>query len=489
MDEAVPGRFGGRPVSVYGCNLRTMTQPEVNDQKLPAVNTGYESVGSTVADGTSQEAQFVLESVQPNLGPPAEPGLLVPGILVSESTSGAPQSSARVEAGKDRFAWLLTSFAFLLLLSYFLPYTVERMTYAIARGRELARYETAGEMLNNVALKDLSDAYQLVANRVGPSVVHIMVASASTDAASQLPGASRWQHPSTSQGSGVIVDEEGFVVTNAHVIDGYSRIRVKLSDGRTVAASVVGIDRLTDMAVLKVAADRLVAAQWGDSDELEVGALVWALGSPLGLQHSVTFGILSGKNRTFSTEDRSGILNSQGISGDSPYHNFLQTDAAVNPGNSGGPLVDAQGRIVGINTAIVGEAYQGISFSIPSSVARPIYERIRNEGHVTRGWLGVDPQDVSPELAQRLGLPSTDGALVMRVVPNLDNETSPAQLAGIAAGDVIVRWDNKPVKNRNDLFSLVALTRVGTAVEIVVIRDGAEKTLTVTVTQRPVSSG
>ncbi len=465
-----------------------MTEPNANDSHLPAASPLFKPLGTRVANSQERAAGFASENAECEEGELAEPGSIVAGARAPESVFVVPQAPSGTEVGRDRNAWLLTSFAFLLLLSFFLPYTVEKMTYAIARGRERARYETAGEKLKNVVLKDLSDAYQLVANRVGPSVVHIMVTSAAVDSASQLRGYSRWQHPSTSQGSGVIVDEEGFIVTNAHVIEGYSRIHVKLSDGRTLPASVVGVDRLTDMAVVNISADQLIAAQWGDSDDLEVGALVWALGSPLGLQHSVTFGILSGKNRSFSTAARNGILDSQGIASDSPYHNFLQTDAAVNPGNSGGPLVDSQGRIVGINTAIVGEAYQGISFSIPSSVARPIYERIRLEGHVTRGWLGVDPQDISPELAQRLGLLSTDGALVGRVVPDLDNVNSPAQRAGIVAGDVIVRWDGTPVRSRTDLFSLVALTRVGETIEVVVLRDGAEQTLSVTVTQRPVGT-
>ncbi len=391
-------------------------------------------------------------------------------------------------APKDRFAWLLSSMAFLVLLTFFLPYVVERMTYSFARGQQRAMYDVAGEKLKNVALQDVSDACQLVANRVGPSVVYINVTSARAASAESGPGQAGWQHPATSQGSGVVVDKDGYIVTNAHVIRGYSKIRVKLSDRRTVFASVVGVDRLTDIAVLKVDANNLLPAEWGDSDRLQVGGLVWALGSPLGLQRSVTFGILSGKNRSFSAEQRFGISDAQGIASDSPYHNFLQTDAAVNPGNSGGPLVDSQGKIVGINTAIVGEAYQGISFAIPSSIAQPIYERIRREGRVTRGWLGVDPQELTPELAKRLGLSGTVGALVAEVVPNLDGKTSPAQQAGIIAGDVIIRWDGKTVANRTDLFSLVALTPVGTTVDVIVLRDGQEVTLSVTVTQRPPGS-
>lgn len=400
--------------------------------------------------------------------------------------SRLPQVTVATEVqAKDRFAWLLSSLAFLALLSFFLPYTVEKMSYALSRGRQRALYETAGETLRNVALKDLSDAYQLVANRVGPSVVHINVTTDEDELSSQPAAALGWRHPTTSQGSGVIVDPEGFIVTNAHVIRGYKRIRVRLSDGRSIGASVVGVDRPTDMAVLKVSSDKLIAAEWGDSDALDVGALVWALGSPLGLQHSVTFGILSGKNRSFTAEQRFDMLDAQGVSSSSPYHSFLQTDAAVNPGNSGGPLVDSQGRVVGINTAIVGEAYQGISFAIPSSIAKPIYERLRGEGRVVRGWLGVDPQDITPDLAARWGLQTNQGALIVAVVPNLDGALSPAQLAGLEAGDVITGWDGQSVSGRSQLFALVALTPVGSPIDVVVLRGEQEITLNVTVAERP----
>ena len=189
---------------------------------------------------------------------------------------------------------------------------------------------------------------------------------------------SRWQYrwETGGQGSGVIIDPAGYILTNYHVVRGANEIRISLSDGRKVDANLVGRDAATDLAVLKVAADGLLAAEWGDSNDLEVGALVWAVGSPFGLQRSITFGILSAKNRA-------------GVAG-TVYQDFLQTDAAVNPGNSGGPLVDARGRVVGINTAIVGEAYQGISFAIPSSVARGVYERLKTTGRVERaGWVSV----------------------------------------------------------------------------------------------------
>lgn len=406
-------------------------------------------------------------------------------ILVITAPNSSPASLSDAVTAKDRWTWLLSASAFLVLLTYLLPFTIEKMTYAFTRGKQRALYETAGEKLQNVALTDLSRAYQLVANRVEPSVVHINVTAASAEEgglSADLP----WQHPATGQGSGVIVDTDGHIVTNAHVVVGASRIEARLSDRRTFPATVIGIDRLTDMAVLKIAASDLMAAEWGDSDELEVGALVWAVGSPLGLEQSVTFGILSGKHRSFQPELRSGGPQLMGVANSSPYHDFLQTDAAVNPGNSGGPLVDSRGRVVGINTAIVGETYQGISLAIPSAIARQIYERIRRDGRVARAWLGVQPRDVTPEEATALGLSKPTGALVTQVSPQPDGSPSPAAQAGMQMDDLILKWDNKPVTSRTDLFSRVAMTEIGRPVDVVVLRAGKEITLRVTVVDRPV---
>ena len=404
-------------------------------------------------------------------------------LVITAPNSNASELAAATTA-KDRWTWLLSASAFLVMLTYLLPFTIEKMTYAFTRGKQRAMYETAGEKLQNVALTDLSRAYQLVANRVEPSVVHINVTSASAEEealAADLP----WQHPATGQGSGVIVDTEGHIVTNAHVVTGASRIEVRLSDRRTFPATIIGIDRLTDMAVLKISASELMAAEWGDSDELEVGALVWAVGSPLGLEQSVTFGILSGKHRSFQPELRTGPPQMLGLANSSPYHDFLQTDAAVNPGNSGGPLVDSRGRVVGINTAIVGETYQGISLAIPSSIARQIYERILRDGRVSRAWLGVQPRDITPDEAAELGLSKPTGALVTQVSPHPDGTPSPAARAGMQVDDLILQWDKQPVTSRTELFSRVAMTETGRPVEVVVLRAGKELTLRVTVVDRP----
>ena len=359
-------------------------------------------------------------------------------------------------------------------LRYLVPYFVEQIQYAATRGRQRAEVEIAAEGLQKLLLADLSTAYQLVSKRVGPSVVHINTVQTATvneprDEFGHLFG-SPGQFRARGQGSGVIVSDAGFVVTNYHVIRGATEIKVALSDGRSMRGRpeqmVVGVDPLTDIAVLKINADGLIAAKWGSSDQLEVGALVWAIGSPFGLDRTITAGILSAKNRP-------------GLAG--PLQQFLQTDAAVNPGNSGGPLVDAHGHVVGINTAIVGQSYQGISFSIPSSIARDVYERLKENGRVERGWLGVALDEVTEQKAQQLELSEPTGALVAAVVRD-----SPALAAGIRPGDVVVGWGGKQIDNPTTLSRLVAQTEIGSQTKVVVMREGRKQILEVTVGQRPV---
>jgi serine protease Do len=239
---------------------------------------------------------------------------------------------------------------------------------------------------------------------------------------------------------------------------------VSLSDGRKVTAELMGGDPLTDLAVLKINATGLTPAPWGDSDKLPVGAPVWAVGNPYGLDRSVTFGIISAKSR-------------RGF-GANPYQEFLQTDAAVNPGNSGGPLVDASAQVVGINTAIVGRSYQGISFAIPSDTAREVYQRLRERQPIVRGDLGVQLEELTLPIAQKLGLKDVRGALVTDVFAG-----GPADQAGIERGDVIVAWNGQPVDNKTTLSFLIARTEVGSAVECMIVRDGQALTKTVKVTE------
>jgi serine protease Do len=269
------------------------------------------------------------------------------------------------------------------------------------------------------------------------------------------------------QASGVIVDAEGYIVTNYHVIASADEIQVKLADGRTFVAEVVGDDARNDLAVLKISADKLIPAPWGDSDQLQVGEMVWALGNPFGLDNSLTFGIVSAKARRVPiARDR--------------YSEYLQTDAAVNPGNSGGPLVNMKGEVVGINTAIVGPTFQGISFAIPSNRVRSVYEKIKETGSIANGFLGVDLMNLNPLLAQRLGIDQFEGALVRGVVIG-----SPAEKAGVEPGDFIVAWNGEKLADAQQLSQSIADTAPGTRATMTVIRNGEEIKLEVTVGRRP----
>ena len=344
-----------------------------------------------------------------------------------------------------------------MVLRILVPYFAEQIQYAATRGRQRAEAEFAARQLPATGLAELSRACQLVAKRVAPSVVHINVISVTPLPEDEFTSFYGYRFRRTEgQGSGVLVDSAGYIVTNHHVVRGATEIQVSLSDGRILGADVVGSDPPTDLAVLKVAdSSRFISAEWGDSEALQPGSLVWALGSPFGLQKSVTFGILSARDRA----------------GNSSYVEFLQTDAAVNPGNSGGPLVDEKGTVIGINTAIVGEAYQGISFAIPSSVARRIYDKIRADGAVERGWLGVELRDLTNEVAAQLNLDAAEGVLVVGFA-DLPGSPSPARVAGVQPGDVITRWNGEPVADVRSLLRLVAMHSVGSEIQLDLLRNG-----------------
>ena len=372
-----------------------------------------------------------------------------------------------------RWTSLLALFAFLLALRYVVPYLAEEVSYSITRGKERAAHQAGTAMLAKSPFGEQSAAYQAIAKRVSPSVVHIKVHSVSRDRIGDGVPYLR-QHESEGQGSGVIMDSDGYIVTNYHVLRNAVGIEVSLSDGRKVEAQVIGADSLTDIALIKVEASGLIAAEWGDSERLEVGSLVWALGSPFGLRSTFTFGILSAKNR--------GTMAGGTMAGNH-FQNFLQTDAAVNPGNSGGPLVDEHGNVIGINTAIIGQAYQGIGFAVPSSIAKQTYNRLRTEGKVERGWLGVEMETVTKELADRLGVEPT-GAFVVAVVSGLDVPT-PARVAGVSPGDIIVRWNDTPIAKSTDLSRAVAAAHVGSTADVHIIRDQVPMVLSIQVGSRP----
>jgi len=271
-----------------------------------------------------------------------------------------------------------------------------------------------------------------------------------------------------SLGSGVIVDPDGYVLTNHHVVEGAEEIHVQLGDLTTLDATVVGTDRATDLAVLRIEDDHpLPSASLGDSDALSVGQWVLAIGNPFGVGQTVTAGIVSATRR---------------VIGQGPYDDFIQTDAAINPGNSGGPLVDMQGKVIGINSAIISRSggNMGVGFAIPVSMARNVYRQIREHGSVTRGWLGVSIQNLTPELAEEFGVPGEKGALVAQVL----GDGSPAAKAGLQAGDVIVSFAGEPIESGRDLSMQVASVAPGTKAEVEYSRDGTRHTAEVTVARR-----
>jgi serine protease Do len=403
-------------------------------------------------------------------GPAADSGFASYRPLAARRAPMARNRQPDPNGPYPRLTWLMFIMALMLIIRYFVPSVAREVSYGVTQGRQRAQQEFATVALRDSPLAELSRAYQWVSQCVGPSVVHINISGAVKPSTDDLLFPPNRRFPETrGQGSGVIMDRDGYIVTNQHVIDGAEAIYVSLSDGRRVRAGIVGVDPLTDLAVLRIQADNLIPAEWGESEDLEVGSLVWAVGSPFGLEQSVTSGIVSAKNRS----GRAGRN----------YQDFLQTDAAVNPGNSGGPLVDIAGRVVGINTAIVGDTYRGISFAIPSSVAHNVYSRLKRDGEVARGWLGVQLVDMDEDQSPDLGLTPRAGAYVAGFVE--EDEPSPARLAGLRIGDVVVRWNEVDVPHRAGLSRLIARSDVGSRAQVVVDRDGVEVALEVILSRRP----
>ena len=261
-------------------------------------------------------------------------------------------------------------------------------------------------------------------------------------------------------GSGVIISSDGFVLTNDHVVDGAKEITVTLPDKREFAGTVVGLDPQTDLAVVKIDATDLPFVPWGNSANLRVGEYVLAVGNPFGLNSTVTLGIVSALGR--------------GGMGITQYEDFIQTDAAINPGNSGGALVNTRGELVGINTAIFSQSggYQGVGFAVPTNLAKPVYDSLISTGKIVRGFLGVGIQEVTADLARSFQLDQNNGALVTNVVPG-----SPADEAGLQRGDVVVEFQGKPVLDPRSLQHQVIRTKVGSEVNMVVMRDGHKKSV------------
>jgi serine protease Do len=279
----------------------------------------------------------------------------------------------------------------------------------------------------------------------------------------------QYQRRQTAQGSGFIVSNEGYILTNNHVVGRAEKVTVELLDGRSFPAEIVGTDPDSDVAVIKIDGKNLPTIELADSDEIEVGKWVLAIGNPLGLSHTVTAGIISAKGR--------------GGFQLAAYEDFIQTDAAINFGNSGGPLIDLHGKAVGMNTAIVGPGGNiGIGFAIPANMARQISDQLIKGGEVVRGYLGVLPQDMTAQMAEAFGLDDVKGVLIPQVT-----EDSAADKAGIKHNDIILKVEGESVDSAAKLRNLIAKYKPGAKIEIVVLRDGDRKTLTAILDKRPAS--
>ncbi len=284
----------------------------------------------------------------------------------------------------------------------------------------------------------------------------------------RLPGPDDDVGPGQGLGSGVIVSPDGIILTNHHVVEGAESFQVTFSDGRQLDAELMGSDPESDLAVLRVKATNLPTIVFGRPSELQVGDTVLAIGNPFGVGLTVTQGIVSALGRTEPEL--------------ATFGDFIQTDAAINPGNSGGALVDANGALVGINTAIISRdgGSLGIGFAISADLARRVMESIVSTGKVSRGFLGVEPQDVNEDIAQTLKLPSPQGSIIARIAPG-----GPADRAGLSVGDVVVSINGQAVRNRRELLAQVAGLTPGTKAQVTVIRQGARRELTVTLAERP----
>jgi len=274
-----------------------------------------------------------------------------------------------------------------------------------------------------------------------------------------------YEHKQASGGSGVIVDKEGYILTNNHVVEGADKVKIRLNDGREFTAAIKGQDSRTDLAVLHIKAKELPLAALGDSDNLEVGEWAIAIGSPFGLEHTVTVGVISAKGR-------SGF-------GTGTYEDFIQTDASINPGNSGGPLININGEVIGINALII-QPGTGIGFAIPINMAKQILNDLIKTGKVVRPWLGIGIQDLSPEIAEHFKAKEKEGVLISHVYPSTG-----AEKAGLVSGDIIKSIDDKPIKNISELVKEIQKRKLGQKVKLSIIREGKPLIIEVTTAAMP----
>ena len=387
--------------------------------------------------------------------------------LVTSSHTSSDMATAAI---KYRFARLLTTTVALLAIIFGTPYLVQQIQYSLEYGRVIAKYDAAAIHIDNQSTKSISLASELVSYKVTPSVVHIHTSSTESGKGRnfQHPFAQSNLFPSRGQGSGVIVDAEGYIITNRHVIQGAEIIFVQLHDKTEQIATVVGVDQLTDIALLKIEPTLMPAIEWSTSPTTSIGSMVWAIGSPFGLERTLTFGIISATRRTAKV----GTV----------YQEFLQTDVAINPGNSGGPLVNERGELVGINTAIVGDAYQGISFAVPAHVVESVYKRLKKSGIVSRGWLGIALEDLTAEHLMQRGmlessLESSMDPIQGTVITSFPQGASPAKTAGLVMGDILIRFNSTDILDTPHLIQLVGAHQNGEQVMITYIRDGDTHTV------------
>lgn len=357
---------------------------------------------------------------------------------------------------------------------------VMAIALAVSVGFIAARHSVSAQQPQSAPLPspaDLSRTFIGVARQVKPAVVSIDTVEKPKASARRIPEGLQIPGlpfgnpgPRRGTGSGVIISPDGYILTNNHVAGDADQITVKLSDDREFKAKRIGKDPETDLAVIKIDATDLPYAKLGNSDAVEQGEWVIALGSPFGLQQTMTAGIVSAVGRDLGA--RGG-----------QFTNFIQTDASINPGNSGGPLINMQGEVVGINTLIFSETgvNAGVGFSIPSNLATKVYGQLIKDGKVTRGYLGVQLQNVTPGVARSVGYDKTEGALVA----DLATATSPAAKAGLQSGDVIVEFEGQPVKSPKQLTEMVADSPVGKTVALKYVRDGHIGTANVTLGERP----
>ena len=377
------------------------------------------------------------------------------------SPAGSSRGSEAIWRTTVLFAGLVTLVALIAWPSF-----MGRIQYARTRA-ELAAIADAAA---GARLAPVAKLFTTLARLIGPSVVNVTAdrrLASIADEIAALHGESPQGISDESVGSGVIVGSDGVIVTNYHVVARADRISVRLADGREFPARLIGADAGTDVAVLEIDAEGLPAATWGDSDGLEVGEMVWAIGNPFGLDRTLTYGIISAVGR-------------RGVTGD-PLQEFLQTDAAINPGNSGGPLVNLRGEVIGINTAILSRtgASAGIGFAIPLSLAKPVVESIIESGSVRRGFLGAQVGDVNAELKDKFSLSVDTGAFISTVV-----DGQPAAKAGLQPGDVVISMDGKPVTSGTQLRNYIASRKPGSIVKMQVNRSGKEMEFSVNLQER-----